>query len=251
MEQTTLLLIIDPHNDFVDPSGSLYIPGAEKGIENIVKLIRERSDLFTDIAVTMDTHHKYHIAHPAFWNPRPEPFTQISVEDLETKYAPVQDEYLEYCRTYLKSLPGPLTIWPEHCLFGSKGWALPDNLISALHDWEIEKNNGNPFMVYKKGQNPMFEAFSLFTPEPEHHFRPYANFVEFCSFDKIIVCGFAKDICVARTVQDMLSGGEAWYRDKLVFFMDGMASIDQNAETNKVFDDAIEHFGAQILNIGD
>lgn len=250
-EESTLLLIIDPQNDFVDPKGSLYVPGAEKGIENIVKLVREHSNLFTEIAITMDTHHKYHIAHPAFWTPRPEPFTQISAEDVGTKYAPIQEEYLEYCRNYLGTLPGPLTIWPEHCLLGSWGWALPDALVSALHDWEIEKNDGDPFEIYKKGSNPTFEAFSLFTIEPKHHYSPYANVIEFCAYDKIIICGFAKDICVAKTVQDMLIEGAAWYKDKLVFYMDGMASIDENAEMNKVFSDAVEHLGAQILTIGD
>ena len=248
MKDTVLLLIIDPQNDFVSPKGSLYVPEAEKGISRIVELIENHSNLFTDVAVTMDSHHKYHIAHPAFWNPRPEPFTQISAEDIESKYTPVREEYIEYCRNYLGLLPGPLTIWPEHCLIGSCGWSMPGELVQALHSWELKSDEF--IQIYKKGSNPTFEAFSLFTESPEHKdFRPYAHIAEFCSFDKIIICGFAKDICVARTVQDMLENGESLYKNKLMFFMEGMASINKDAETNKVFQDAIDNLGAEILTI--
>jgi nicotinamidase-related amidase len=233
-----LLLIIDPQNDFVDSRGSLYVPGAEKGIDAIVKFIKENGQDIDDIAITQDTHKKYHIAHPAFWYPRPEPFTQISAEDYRDgvysaiMYPSKEDKpYDPFILQYLESLPGPLTIWPEHCLSGSWGWAFPDNLVDAVHDWEIQPRLRS-FKIYQKGMWSNMEAFSLFTPT-FLDYRPYADIDVFEKYDEIIVCGFAKDVCVANTVKDMLDSG--LYDGKLKIFEEGMASIDVNSPMNAVF----------------
>lgn len=233
-----LLLIIDPQNDFVDKKGSLYVPKAEAGIDAIVKFISDHKEEISDIAITQDTHHKYHIAHPAFWYPRPEPFTQITAEDYRDgvysaiMYPSREDKpYDPFIMQYLESLPGPLTIWPEHCLEGSWGWAFPDVLSDALHLWEIQ-NPLKRFKIYQKGMWGNCEAFSLFTPVA-FDYRPYADLDIFANYDEIIVCGFAKDICVARTVKDMLDSG--LYEGKIAVFEKGMASIDENSPMNDIF----------------
>ena len=233
-----LLLIIDPQNDFVDSKGSLYVPGAEKGIDAISRFIKENGEDIDSIAITQDTHKRYHIAHPAFWYPRPEPFTQISAEDYRDgvysaiMYPSKEDKpYDPFILQYLESLPGPLTIWPEHCLEGSWGWAFPDVLVDALHSWEIQLSLKS-FKIYQKGMWNNMEAFSLFTAT-QLGYRPYADLDVFADYDEIIVCGFAKDVCVANTVRDMLDSG--LYDGKLVVFESGMASIDENSPMNTVF----------------
>ena len=233
-----LLLIIDPQNDFVDSKGSLYVPKAEIAIGKIAEKIK--NDIFDDIAITQDTHHKYHIAHPAYWNPRPAPFTQITVEGYRAgKYAPILypstvDKPVDpFTLQYLESLPGPLTIWPEHCLLGSWGWAFPDVLVNAIHDWEIKIRPQHNVKIYQKGYIANFEAFSLFTKSGELGFRPYASLDEFSEYDEIVICGFAKDICVANTVKDMIDSG--LYSGKLTIFEEGMASIDENSPMMSVF----------------
>lgn len=234
-----LLLIIDPQNDFVDSRGSLYVPGAESGINSIVKYIREKGNTIDGIAITQDTHHKYHIAHPAFWYPRPEPFTQITAEDYRDgvysaiMYPKKEDKPFDpFIMQYLESLPGPLTIWPEHCLEGSWGLAFPDSLVEAIHSWEIQEPKLREFKIYQKGRWSNFEAFSLFT-STAFSYRPYADLDVFAKYDEIVVCGFAKDICVANTVKDMLDSG--LYDGKLVMFENGMASIDENSPMNSIF----------------
>jgi len=83
----THLLIIDPQNDFVDPKGTLCIPGAESDMKNIISLIKRIGKHINSIHVTLDNHHLAHIAHPIFWVDKqknhPEPFTIISLDDMK------------------------------------------------------------------------------------------------------------------------------------------------------------------------
>ena len=242
-----LLLIIDPQYDFVNPYGSLFVNGAPEAINNIASYIRKHGEDLSGIAVTMDTHHKYHIANPGYWSPRPKPFTRITAEDVTSgKFRPIKEEYRETTKSYLASVDG-ITIWPEHCLEGSPGWAMPRVLSEAINEWELQTEPVEFAEYYQKGTNPTFEAFSLFTEAPGMEgYRPYADINVFSDYDKIVVCGFAKDVCVANTVMDMLRDGEEYYRDKLMFFEDGMASIDPESPMNQVFQDAILQFGAEL-----
>jgi len=61
------LLIIDPQVDFRDPSGSLFVPGADKDIERLSNLIERTGSQISDIHVTLDMHYQIDIAHPLFW----------------------------------------------------------------------------------------------------------------------------------------------------------------------------------------
>lgn len=245
-----LLLIIDPQNDFVNPKGSLYVKGAEKAVENIAKFINAHGNELYGIAVTMDTHHKYHIAHKSYWLPEPPDFETISHKDLiDGKYRTLKEEENEVAKRYLKNLGQPITIWPDHCLEGSWGWSIPDVLTDAIHNWELKTDPIEFAEFYEKGTNPGFEAFSLFTKAPGlGEFRPYADIEAFAHCDKVIVCGVAKDVCVANTVIDMLQDENENYINKLVFFEPGMAALDPDSSMNQVFTDAVEHLGAEILN---
>lgn len=244
-----LLLIIDPQNDFVNPKGSLYVPGAEKAVRNIAKFIGNNDADLDGIAVTMDTHHKYHIAHKSYWIPTPSDFDTISYDDLVSrKFRTVRAEENEVAKRYLKNLGRPITIWPDHCLEGSEGWAIPNVLMNAIHDWELKTYPVEFAEFYQKGTNPGFEAFSLFTKAPGlGDYRPYADIDIFADYDKIIVCGVAKDVCVANTVMDMLQDDGENYVNKLVFLEPGMAALDPKSPMNQVFSDAVEHLGAEIL----
>jgi nicotinamidase/pyrazinamidase len=83
----TELLIIDPQVDFCDPKGALYVPGAERDMERLAKMVRRTREKLDDIHVTLDSHHRIHIAHPIFWKDsrgnHPPVFTRISRTDVE------------------------------------------------------------------------------------------------------------------------------------------------------------------------
>ena len=75
------LLVIDPQKDFCDPTGALYVKGAEKDMERLAAMVDKNGDKIDDIRVTLDSHQKIHIAHPICWQDakgnHPAPFTII------------------------------------------------------------------------------------------------------------------------------------------------------------------------------
>ena len=87
------LLIIDPQNDFhPGEENTLSVPNADYDTERVVTLIRESisssSFAINRIVVTLDSHHKFHIANPTFWvdknGAHPPPFTNIRCSDVES-----------------------------------------------------------------------------------------------------------------------------------------------------------------------
>ena len=78
------LIVIDPQVDFCDPSGSLYVKGADQDMQRLATMVRRLKDKIRDIHVTLDSHQIVHIAHPIFWKDgatgaHPNPFTIIKV----------------------------------------------------------------------------------------------------------------------------------------------------------------------------
>ena len=242
----TILLIIDPQNDFVDPKGSLYIPGAEKGVDEICKFIEERNP--TSILVTQDTHRSYHIGHPSWWKETPAPFTKITKKDIEEgKYTPVF-ESIEYVKDYFSRLPENThhTIWPEHCLEGSWGHNIPEKLIKALDTWafQIEESlkRKKEYTIIPKGIDPNCEMFSVFSKAHMPDKSGLGLFLTLECFDKIYISGFAKDVCVAWSVRDMVNSG--LFKDKLVFLNSCMTGLDENSDMLSIYSDAVKNYGA-------
>ena len=130
MSQKITLLIIDPQIDFCDPAGALYVPNAEHDMHRLAEFIRKQKAQIEAIHVTLDSHHLVHIAHPIFWQDsgekNPTPFTTITADEVEkgrwkTSNPALQIEGLEYVRKLEKNARYSLTIWPPHCLIGSRG----------------------------------------------------------------------------------------------------------------------------------
>ncbi|MBW8723508.1 MAG: cysteine hydrolase [Polaromonas sp.] len=82
MKKNIQLLIIDPQNDFCDlPSDwlptdavtgqitapALPVAGAHADMLRLAKLIQEGASGISAIGVTLDSHHRFDIAHPTFW----------------------------------------------------------------------------------------------------------------------------------------------------------------------------------------
>ena len=57
-------LIVDPQNDFCDPKGTLYVPGAREDSLRLSDTIKRLRDKISHISVTLDTHRLIDIAHP-------------------------------------------------------------------------------------------------------------------------------------------------------------------------------------------
>jgi len=214
------LLIIDPQVDFCDPSGALYVPGAEKDMERLASMIDRFGSKIKKINVTLDCHHLYDIAHPGFWRnsagENPDYYTIISHDDIVNgKWFPVFLELPNYpsARDYVKEYTEKLEasgkyklcIWPPHCLIGSEGNKVLPVLFKALMKWQ--KNKHNNINYVSKGSVITTEHYSAIkaeVPDPyESSTQINTRFVDIIKeASKILSAGEAGSHCYKSTVED-------------------------------------------------
>jgi len=145
----------------------------------IVILLINRSNIkkIDGIFVTLDTHHKEHIAFSRFWinksNEHPKPYTIISSDDIIEKiWYPVNMNLYEYCQSYAKQLESKgrfkLVIWPDHCLLGTDGHEITNRLQSALYKWN--KVHENKLIRHiKKGMRLLAIIIIIIIHHHHHH----------------------------------------------------------------------------------
>lgn len=240
------LLVIDMQNDFCLSSGSLYVSGAEKDVERLVRLIQNRRKDIEGIVLTRDVHQVLDIAHPAFWHDRagrnPRPFTVIYAEDLkQERWIPFVGK--ERARMYLRRLENERasvhTIWPEHCIDGSEGSAIVEGVMQTVRNWAKE---GHFFRVIEKGAYPLSEHYGLFQAEvvwedvPETWFNiPLLQ--ELNLFQQIWIAGEARSHCVAATISQLTRFPEVIR--KLVVLEDCMSPVSgEENRAEKIFEKA-------------
>lgn len=248
-----LLLIIDAQNDFVDSEGKLYIPGSERAVKNICRWINMNRERIDDIILTQDSHLSFHIGHGAFWKEYPSNGTTITYQDvLEGKYNPiiaideVGEMHLDTVMDYFKTLDEKglkHTIWPEHCILGSWGWAFPEYLIESLNLWSIKNLKKTQYKIYKKGLYPykeMYSAISYVDGEISSTGEALCDYLGYIKPENIFICGFAKDYCVAETVKDLVRVMKL--SDNLIFLDDCMTAINDNNPSLEIY----EKYGKKI-----
>lgn len=246
-----LLLVIDPQNDFVSHSGTMYIPHAEDGIKNLCRWIDINRKKINSIILTADTHYTNAIFHPKGWHDEKghiiDPYTIITSGMVESgKYIPVccsKEEAIKYLKT-IESQGKQHTIWPRHCLAKSTGQSFPDSLITSLDFWCEEHGKG--YGIFEKGSRldkEMYSAFSYADDSMPEEGKHRLDSIWQAGFDKIFVAGFARDYCVAESVRDILKDGR--FSGKLVFLPECMATINSKNPSLNVYKEAIEKYGAK------
>lgn len=210
------LLLIDPQNDFSDPNGSLYVPGAKEDCGRLAQFINNNSSKINSIHITLDSHPTYHIAHPFFWvdesGKNVPPFTIITHQDfIKGTFKPVDSNLEQKVEEYLLSLENRgrynLCIWPPHCLTATWGYCVEDQVWNAAHNWELSKI-GNNINFVKKAINPLTEHYSAIqaeVPDPnDASTRVNFSFIDkLKEFEHIIIAGEALSHCVANTIRDL------------------------------------------------
>lgn len=235
------LLIIDPQIDFCWPGikeiapsipddvvnflesvfpvlvrpGSLFVPGANKDMDNLAAFINRVWERLYDIHITLDSHHTVDVAHPIFTldsaGKHPNPFTVISASDMvkgsfRTTNPEWQKKFEKYVNTLESNARYPLCIWPPHCLIGSFGYGVYPAVFEALVKWEEER-----FAVVDKvtkGSNYFTEHYSAVQadvpddddPDTQLNQRLITTLEE---ADIIILAGEARSHCLANTVMDI------------------------------------------------
>jgi len=211
-----VLVIIDPQVDF-HPGGSLGIDGANEDSQRIANLISKHASDIDEIYVTLDSHHRNHIAHAIFWTnskgERPAVFSEISADQVESgEWAPRDSRLLEHCKYYTRQLEignrFKLRIWPEHCLIGTPGHAVVPCLNQALQEWCGTNKKTVHYVL--KGTNCLTEMYSAIAadvpmPDDPSTQRNPLMMREFTAAKRLIICGEAKSHCVNFTLRDILS----------------------------------------------
>jgi nicotinamidase-related amidase len=230
------LLIIDPQNDFCDPKGSLFVPGADKDMQRLAAFIQRTKRKLDDIHVTLDSHHYFDIAHPIFFvdskGKQPNPFTIISVQDVEGGvWRAAVPQYQGALVNYVKSLAAngryPLCVWPPHCLIGSWGYGIYPDVFNSLIEWEKDLNIVDKIT---KGSNFLTEHYSAVQADVPDAGDPDTMLNQklcqtLARADLILLSGEALSHCLANTVRDIANNFGEENIKKMVLLRDATSPV--------------------------
>ncbi len=215
MSRIIHVLGIDPQEDFANPNGALFVPGADDDMSRVAAMFRANGHKIADVHITLDCHNYNDIAHPSWFvdssGAHPAPFMIVSADDLEsgrwmTRVPSLRGRTLEYLRALDASGRYPHMIWPPHCLIGSSGCAVVPELMDALNEWC--KTHFGVINWVSKGSNVFTEHFSgvqAEVPDPNDPTTQVNTDLVLAleEADDILLVGEALSHCLANTVRDI------------------------------------------------
>ncbi len=155
------LIIVDVQLDFC-PGGSLEVKEGDK----IIPVINNISESFYKVVATQDWHPADHISF-AKNHPGKELFSTVEIDGIEQ------------------------TLWPEHCVQGSRGAEFHPDL------------NLNPVdLIIRKGNNKRIDSYSAFFENDHKTPTGLEYYLKGFNIKRIFVCGLATDYCVFYTAMD-------------------------------------------------
>jgi nicotinamidase/pyrazinamidase len=273
MSSRTTLLIIDPQNDFCDlPEGwratdplrnapaapALPVSGAHADMLRLAALIDVGGDGIDRIVVTLDSHQRYDIAHPTFWQTGEgeavNPFTAITAGEVRAgRYRPRDASALPRTLAYLDALElagrYTLMVWPVHCEIGSWGHNVHAAVKAAYNRWEDRRLA----VVQKitKGSNPWTEHYSALqaeVPDPADDDTQLnrALIASLDEADRIVIAGEANSHCVKATVEHLAQHMPSRRLDKLVLLTDAMSPVSGFEAQAQSFLGDLQRQGARL-----
>ncbi|MGH9598454.1 MAG: bifunctional nicotinamidase/pyrazinamidase [Terracidiphilus sp.] len=156
-----VLIVVDIQNDFCS-GGALAVPGGDEVVEPIHRI----APRFEHIVLIQDWHPPGHSSF-AQSHPGKQPF-----ESIELAY-------------------GEQTLWPPHCVQGSKG----AEFHPSLHLPRAE-------LVLRKGFHPGVDSYSAFFENDRSTPTGLAGYLRERSLDRVFLAGLAYDYCVAYSALD-------------------------------------------------
>lgn len=169
---TTALLLIDVQPDFL-PGGALAVPDGDAILPGIRALLEQ--DAFGLYVATQDWHPPGHVSFASSHAGR-EPMDVIELHGH------------------------PQTLWPDHCVQGSAGARLHDEI-----PWERIS------AVIRKGTDALTDSYSGFrnnwNPAGERPKTGLAGYLRERGITEVVLCGLARDVCVKWSAEDAAAEG--------------------------------------------
>jgi nicotinamidase/pyrazinamidase len=174
------LIVVDLQNDFC-PGGALAVTGGDEIVPLVNRLIGE----FDHVILTQDWHPAGHSSF-ASSHSGADPFSTI-----EMPY-------------------GPQTLWPDHCVQGTKGAEFHADL-----EWTKAE------LVIRKGFRSAIDSYSTFFENDHETPTGLAGYLRERGISDVTLVGLATDFCVAYSAIDAMRLGF-----KATVLMDACRAID-------------------------
>ena len=192
---TDVLLVIDVQNDFC-PGGSLGVKDGDKIIKNINSI----QDKFNNVVLTQDWHPKNHSSFVTEYKDK---------EVFSTVKMPYGDQ----------------TIWPAHCIQGTKG-----------AEFHKDLNTLKANTIIRKGFRREIDSYSAFWENDRVTPTGLEGSLKSLGVNRVFVCGLALDFCVAYSAIDSsIAGFDTFVLMNATKPVDLPGSIDATLEAFKKY----------------
>jgi nicotinamidase/pyrazinamidase len=161
-----ILIAVDIQNDFCH-GGSLAVPHADE----IMPAVNRIASLFSHVILTQDWHPKNHLSF-ASSHPGAHPYETIA---------------LPY---------GSQTLWPDHCVQGTVGADLHNDLKIAGAE-----------LILRKGYHREIDSYSAFYENDRTTPTGLTGYLKQRGFARVFLAGLAFDYCIRFSAEDARKDG--------------------------------------------
>ena len=161
------IIVVDVQNDFVPPAGALAVPGGD----DIVRACSSACEEFERVILSQDYHCEGHSSFASSHSGR----------------APYDEVELAY---------GAQTLWPDHCVQGTRGCEFHDDLTIPSRA-----------MVVRKGYTREVDSYSAFFENDKMSDTGLDQYLRSEGVERVFVVGLAYDFCVKYTALDAVKLG--------------------------------------------
>ena len=155
------LIVIDVQNDFC-PGGALAVPKGDEVVRPINRLV----EAFEHVVLTQDWHPKGH----------------SSFASSHTGAAPFTNVAMPY---------GEQTLWPDHCVQGTRGAEFHRDLA-----WTKAE------LIVRKGFRRAIDSYSAFFENDRTTPTGLGGYLKERGLSRLVLAGLATDFCVAYSALD-------------------------------------------------